>query len=919
MEVIIMSKIWTIVNTISCARDESVYEVRHALNGLKVLYIKRKDFDRSNGFSLSIKTPVYSNKGISHVVEHCVGNDILSDPIAWNYIESSVCNYKFYTLLDRTVYECFCKNKNIFDFLLERTLQCVYQPSIYDESDVFYTEACRKKINPDGSAQVNGVVFNEMRQALNGPNSLLRRIIPLSLGICDFISGGTPEGISKLTYEETLNYHKKYYQLSNSYLVIYANEDLEVYLEKIERIISEFCMMIRREYLEFKKEKPGLEIGERKYVCQGLDTLEVPLQNLKNRYVCSVNFLLDKPDKVQKYLLYNKFKYIFSCKALKKYAGMGKVILNTGIEYPYIGFALPLCRREDVSSFCNDLMKLFSNEDELQLFLDNNFLSNNEYSIEVWEKWIVEVFVYDMNIEKFIKSTEEKNVELSKDETKWLQMKNSVVLLRPGKNVVSQPLTKSNYFNSAPAISRHKVKYVNIVPHNSIDIDNQDVIEQARKIWTDRKIELNYKNKTVRLYSNDKHDGYTYLFYYCDIDSLIKKNIDVINLNLAAKAILENAIEKKEYIDIKNKKGIVNVHVICCEDNLNPNNVRIKLLIIGKIMCGNERILLDFIKNMFMVEKNIDNVVQDIFEMQQRIFEENLYSNPDVLLRRRFKASCSRTGVVEEATSGIFMYENICNQTKDVSIDYIDIAIKELSDAFSLPAELSVYTDLKIENEIMSFIKETDYCELSYMPINILKPMGKNEGFYIPFSNQYIAKGGNYKCLGYRNTGLIVLFSYLVNVEYFRKRVRSETGAYSSFMRHYADGTLIFESINDPGLEISMKRINELPAFLNTLTFEKMNVDKIKKEAVQKYIIDFVTNNVFDNKTIKYLKNVTWEYVEEQIHIIMDATEDDFLDFVRQIEYIISQNCYCIMGNEQILKHKKNAFSVINQLPINIY
>lgn len=124
-----MDKTWTIINTAVCISGEIIYNVRHVSSGLKLLYIK-KTGDGESSFSLNIKTPVYSNKGTSHVLEHCIGNDILSDPITWNYIESSICNYNFYTLLDRTVFECRCKDKIISDFLLERTLYCVYQPSV---------------------------------------------------------------------------------------------------------------------------------------------------------------------------------------------------------------------------------------------------------------------------------------------------------------------------------------------------------------------------------------------------------------------------------------------------------------------------------------------------------------------------------------------------------------------------------------------------------------------------------------------------------------------------------------------------------------------------------------------------------------------------------------------------------------------
>ena len=446
--------------------------------------------------------------------------------------------------------------------------------------------------------------------------------------------------------------------------------------------------------------------------------------------------------------------------------------------------------------------------------------------------------------------------------------------------------------------------------------NKQNIIERAKKIWTDGKMEINYKNKTLRVYPNKKHDGFTYVYFYYDVSSLIKKNADILELYWFTKVMLQKAMENEEYSYIIDKGGIVNTHIIGCEDNFDVNDVKVKLLIAGKIQNGNEIKLLKFIKNMISCKNNIKNTALDIINICYRTFEMQLYSNPDILLRRRFKASCAKAGIIEEITSGIFMYETICGSKMDKHIECIYDKISSMRDLSSFPAQISIYSDLKIENEIISFIKDLGYSKTSDTCLNMLGLPESKEGFIIPLPNQYITKGGNYKQFGYNNVGITVLFSNVINVEYFRKKIRSETGAYSSSMRHYADGTLLFESINDPGLETFMKRIEELPDFLHTLRFGDINI--IKKEAVQRYLTDFVLNNSYDNRTIKYLKNVSWEYVEEQISAIMDATDKDFNSFIRQIEYIINQNHFCVMGNEKTLNRKKEFFSVIRKMPMNI-
>lgn len=76
--------------------------------------------------------------------------------------------------------------------------------------------------------------------------------------------------------------------------------------------------------MDFKPEDAGLGIGEKRMFWQGINVVKIPLCSLKNRYMFSVNFLLDKPDTIQKYLLYNSLNNIVFHKKLKAYDGRGK-------------------------------------------------------------------------------------------------------------------------------------------------------------------------------------------------------------------------------------------------------------------------------------------------------------------------------------------------------------------------------------------------------------------------------------------------------------------------------------------------------------------------------------------------------------------------------------------------------------------
>ena len=96
----------------------------------------------------------------------------------------------------------------------------------------------------------------------------------------------------------------------------------------------------------------------------------------------------------------------------------------------------------------------------------------------------------------------------------------------------------------------------------------------------------------------------------------------------------------------------------------------------------------------------------------------------------------------------------------------------------------------------------------------------------------------------------------------------------------------------------------------------EQDIDNLKKDAVQRYLEDFVINNSNDNNTIKRMKNVTWEYIEDQIISIMRASTKEFNYFIGFIEDVLNQDCLCVFGDEEMIRTKCELFSMIKKLPI---
>lgn len=81
----------------------------------------------------------------------------------------------------------------------------------------------------DAPVTINGVVYNEMKGAFSSPDDVLERLIFKSLFPDTSYaneSGGDPEHIPELTYEQYLNFHRKYYHPCNSYIYLYGDMDV---------------------------------------------------------------------------------------------------------------------------------------------------------------------------------------------------------------------------------------------------------------------------------------------------------------------------------------------------------------------------------------------------------------------------------------------------------------------------------------------------------------------------------------------------------------------------------------------------------------------------------------------------------------------------------------------------------------------
>src|SRR5690606_16881993 len=119
--------------------------------------------------------------------------------------------------------------------LMDVYLDAVLNPNIYNGAESFMQEGWHYELdNINEPLSIKGVVYNEMKVAFSSPEQILIGKIEESLfpdTVYRFESGGDPEAIPDLTYEQFLDFHKTYYHPSNSYIYLYGNGNLLEHLK----------------------------------------------------------------------------------------------------------------------------------------------------------------------------------------------------------------------------------------------------------------------------------------------------------------------------------------------------------------------------------------------------------------------------------------------------------------------------------------------------------------------------------------------------------------------------------------------------------------------------------------------------------------------------------------------------------------
>ena len=210
-----------------------LYEMIHEKTGARTMWLKRDDENKT--FSIAFKTTPVDDTGVFHILEHSVLNGSKRYPVREPFVyllKGSLQTFlNAMTYPDKTVYPVSSRNDKDFINLMRVYLDAVFYPNVLSDPNIFYQEGWHYELNDAKDDPIyKGVVFNEMKGAFSSPDGLRSRYMMHSLfpDTCyGNESGGDPEHITDLTYEQFCNAHRKHYSPGNSYIILDGDMDID--------------------------------------------------------------------------------------------------------------------------------------------------------------------------------------------------------------------------------------------------------------------------------------------------------------------------------------------------------------------------------------------------------------------------------------------------------------------------------------------------------------------------------------------------------------------------------------------------------------------------------------------------------------------------------------------------------------------
>lgn len=928
-----------------------MYEMIHEKTNARAIWLKRDDENKT--FAIGFKTTPVDDTGVFHILEHSVLNGSKRYPVREPFVDLLKGSLQTFlnamTYPDKTVYPVSSRNDKDFVNLMRVYLDAVFNPLALENPNIFYQEGWHYELfDADEQPSFKGVVFNEMKGAFSSPDEVRERYLRHALfpDTCyGSESGGDPEYITDLTYEQFCSSHRKYYNPSNAYIFLDGDMDIESILKIIdEEYMSNYTSA---------GDKIEIEVQEAIKAPTVVKEIEVsPETTGEGKAQIAYGYVIGKYSDMERTLA---FDLISSVLCSTNESPLKKLILNNnlgedisfdvqdGIFQPFIEISVintDIAKEEKITELLKDELERIVREGldrkELEASLNQREFKARErdfhgapkglvFALTSFDSWLyggdpLDAIVYDKLFDSLRQKLATNYYEELIEEFILNSDHCAKVLLRPSNTLGHEKAVREKAKIEAAAQAWSTEEKNALVEMNQKLVQwqaSEDTAEQKATLPSLRIDDLKttatrhevevclHDSANTVLKHNENTAGISYVTIYSAADDLELEDYSV----LAQLLILLGKLPTKKYDSLTlNRliKSIIGDFTTQFSVPMTYKDHKIKHLaaIQWSSLHRNDLEAVELVKEiLYNTDFSDKQAIRDIIKQNLIMLEQTIIRSGNAIAIQRAAAYSSPTAAVTEYASGYEAYKwlkGLDDNWDDKADAFID-KLTELSQKIFIKERYTVSVAGDDKTSIVKAVLDDAPHGEAGAPV-IKNPLGhRREGIVIPSNVSYAAKS-SVLLNDIEKLGTAYVISNILTYDYLWLNIRVKGGAYGCGFRCPLSKIASFHSFRDPNPAGSLEVFRNSAAYLREFCE--------RNEAVENYIVgttgDFdpllTTKNAIRMADFEYIMEYSYDDKNEILQQILNTGIDDICRTVSLLEKINEEDNVCVIGNKDALE-----------------
>ena len=963
----------------------TAFILKHELSGAKLMHLANDDANKA--FSIAFRTPPQDDTGVFHILEHSVlcGSDKfpVKEPFV-DLLKSSMQTFlNAMTFSDKTMYPVASTNEQDLFNLMDVYLDAVFHPAIYHKKGVFEQEGWHYELeeaeaqegrDPVRKLVYNGVVFNEMKGALSDSSSVLYDELQKALfpdTAYAFESGGTPEGIPTLTYEGYLDEHRRHYQLSNSYTVLYGDLDIERALAWLD---ERYFTPVHEEELRNQEERR--EAGADPLLPRAIEA-QAPVCNLgltkamrtaPENAVAGAGFVIGDAGQRTRIMATD---ILLDALFGSNEAPMKRAMLDSGIaedvsafvadamKQPFVVIQLkkqqdetaadlvPTIEREiakllDVGLSKDLIEAAISHEEFVMREHDFGLADGVAHAMNCLAGWLYDdslattylryeddfrflrealegAYFDDLARSLFLQNNHRASVAVvptqSDDDNVLRTQLDALQASMPEAdlNAIVEEVDILREMQMAPDSDEAKATLPRLTTH---DIDNAPA-ETPLDVVDDTPMRC--------LRHHIQTHGIAYAYRYFDATRVSFEELPYVSLLALVLGKLGTARHSAAEIDtlVQGKLGNLSFFTDLYERVDDPAVTDLKFVVSSSALESNAAWLATLPREIMHETDFTDTAkIRDLVAQNVIYLEQSFAGAGHSRAMARVRSYYSRAGLILEQLSNVDFYrfakdllENWEEKSTDLPAILSGLAARLFAD------DACVISLTGSDEAIASFWAKDSRCCAGAFPaadaqkkLVVPTPVARNEAFIVPSDVTYSSVGYDRRLLNQPYTGAWAVASRALTYDFLWNEVRVKGGAYGVGFGATYSGNMRFYSYRDPHIDETIERFEQSAAYLRAFNPSKTEMDGFVVSSTAGFDTPKKARELARRQAGQYFAGIPTDQRDLTRSQIIEASVDTTRGLADAVQATADKKLVCVFGNKEIIESAKTPLEAINLL-----